>query len=45
VVKDDLIGDSFSTFGRFETHKITVREPEGKHHFEDVGLDGRIVLR
>jgi hypothetical protein len=25
-------------------YKISVREPEGRDHLEDLGIDGRIIL-
>jgi len=26
-------------------HRFLVRRPEGKNHFEDLGVDGRIILK
>jgi hypothetical protein len=31
--------------GRGEAHKVLVGKPEGKNHWEDPGVDGRIILR
>ena len=27
------------------TYRIWVRKPEGKDHLEDIGIDGRIILK
>jgi hypothetical protein len=27
------------------TYKIVVSKPEGRDHFEDVGVDGRVILQ
>jgi hypothetical protein len=32
-------------WGRRGVYRVLAGKPEGKNHFEDLGVDGRIILR
>ena len=42
--KNDMRGPYSTNGGRRDLCRVLVRQPEGKNHLEDPGVDGRIIV-
>jgi hypothetical protein len=45
ITRSDGLGYLHNCCTHLQTQKALVGKPEGKNHLEDLGIDGRIILK